>query len=101
MAALIHRHIATLEARIRDSRDLSDEQRTALLAHLAELKAEAASVPRGEEHPLPVESSVEEKGPLTALVNELSAEIDSLEASHPRLTELTNRIALALANMGI
>lgn len=99
--AMILNRIEQIEARVRNSGSLSDSQKDSLLTQLTELKAEAAAVPRGGDEPLPVESSVEDEGPLTPILNELAAAVDGLEASHPRLTQLTNQISLALANMGI
>lgn len=98
---MIQHRIEQIEARVRGSKKLSDAQKDSLLEQLAELKSEAAAVPRGEEKPLPVASSVDDEGPLTPILNELSASVDGLEASHPRLTQLVNQVSLALANMGI
>lgn len=98
---MIHRRIEQIETRVRNSENLSDTQKDSLLGQLAELKSEAASVPQGEEKPLPATSSVDDQGPLTPILNELAASVDGLEASHPRLTQLTNQISLTLANMGI
>jgi len=98
---MIHRRIEQIEARVKNSNNLSETQKDSLLGQLAELKSEAATVSQGEETPLPVPSSVDDEGPLTPILNELAASVDGLEASHPRLTQLTNQISLTLANMGI
>jgi len=98
---MIRRQIEHIEQRLRESQDIPAARRDELLAQLAELKAEAESVPRAAEHPLPAESSIDPQGQLTPILNELSASVDGLETSHPRLVQLTNQICLTLANMGI
>ncbi len=98
---MIRERIEKLEHAIRESATLSDEAKTEVLARLAEIKTEAVSVPAPEDRALPVPSSISAQGPITPIINELSASIEGLESSHPRLTQLTNQLAMTLANMGI
>jgi hypothetical protein len=97
---MIHRHIEDLASRVRRSRKLSPQQKETLLAQLAYLRTEAANLPRRKEDDSSI-TSVDDDGPLSPLVRELADSIERLESSHPRLTELTNQVALTLANMGI
>jgi hypothetical protein len=98
---MIRERIEKLEHAIRESATLSDQAKAEVLGRLAEMKAEAAHVPAVEGTLLPVPSPANDQGPIVPILNELSASIDGLEASHPRLTQLTNQLAMTLANMGI
>lgn len=98
---MIRERIEKLEHALRESATLSDEAKADLLARLAEIKAEAVNVPAPEDRALPVVSSIPDQGPITPIINELSASIEGMETSHPRLTQLTNQLAMTLANMGI
>lgn len=98
---MIRERLEKLEHAIRESDTLSDQAKSEVLARLAEIKAEAVNVPAPDDRALPVPSSTSEQGPITPIINELSASIEGLETSHPRLTQLTNQLAMTLANMGI
>ncbi|MEQ1858976.1 MAG: DUF4404 family protein [Chthoniobacteraceae bacterium] len=98
---MIIRRIEQIEARIKAASNLTEETRAGLLRDLSALKAEAESVPKTAGADVPAEPVPLEDGPIGPLVDELSGSIDSLETSHPRMTEMANRIAMVLANMGI
>ena len=96
---MIDRHIDNLESRIRNAEGLSDERRTELLGLLASMRAEAASLPKDstgvEAADLPHDK------PTEAVVTEIQDSLAEFEASHPKLTQLTNQVAMVLSNMGI
>ena len=97
---MVEDRIRTIEARV-SSANLPDAAKTELLELLALLRSELQSVKkehleRAEESSRPAdgESLHEAVGGLTDTMTEL-------EAVHPRLAALANRLAVALANMGI
>ena len=110
---MIQDRIEKIEATLKNAQNLSVETRQELLHLLAELKAEVASLTathredadsiarfadasvheavRSERKPEQAESAL--KG--------LSASVEGFEASHPRLVEIVDRLAITLSNMGI
>lgn len=91
------KRIEQIESRVSQSTSLSAEDKAALLQDLATLKAEAAAFPQPEGN----EPALAPEEPLAPAVRELTSSVQGLEASHPRATELVNRIAVVLSNMGI
>jgi hypothetical protein len=93
------KRIEQIESRVLQSPSLSAEDKAALLKDLEALKAEAAAVPE-EKLPTAREISAKEAS-AQSMMEEFTASVEGLEASHPRLTELANRISVVLSNMGI
>jgi hypothetical protein len=96
------KRIEEIESRVLQSTSLSLEDKAALLKDLQALKTEAASLEptsaeatRKEFAKPATESSTE------SMIEELTSSVQGLEASHPRLTELVNRVSVVLSNMGI
>ena len=104
---MIHDRIAKLEATLAATPDLPAATREELLALLADLKAEVATLS---------ETNLEEAGSATrpadagtvadrdsapAVLDELRASVEGFEASHPKLVQVVDRIAVTLSNMGI
>jgi hypothetical protein len=101
MEGMVEDRIRNIESRIQSSANLPEPAKGELLELLAALRAELAGVNRehleraqGVAVPPHGESLDESLGALTGTVTEL-------EATHPRLAALANRLAVALANMGI
>jgi hypothetical protein len=93
--------IKQIESRVLAASNLSEQEKADLLADLAALRVEAEPLAAGTSAAAqPVEIAPYE-GPLEPVVNELTASVEGLEASHPRLTQLVNRVAVVLSNMGI
>ena len=100
--------IEQIESRVISSETLPEETKVELLKELATLKAEIraliekepASAPVTTE-PAPAEMEGVEGGPIQPVMRELSDSVQELEAAHPHLTQVANRIAVILSNMGI
>lgn len=90
--------ISEIETLVRDSDRLSPEAKAELLKDLAELKDAAGQFPERNAAP---ETNEREGESVNPAWRELSASVEGLEASHPQLTSLANRIAVVLSNMGI
>ena len=96
---MIDRHIDHLESRIRNAEEISEDRRTELLALLQSLRNEAASLPSGVLEKL--EAAIPEDRPAEAVMTEIQDSFAEFEASHPKLTQITNQVAMILSNMGI
>jgi hypothetical protein len=96
---MIDRHIDHLESRIRNAEGLSDERRGELLGLIESLRREAASLPPEVREKLEV--AAPDDRPVDDVVTEIQGSLTGFEASHPKLTQLTNQIAVVLSNMGI
>jgi hypothetical protein len=96
---MIDRHIDHLESRIRNAEGISDERRAELLGLLESMRTEAASLPPAAQEKL--EASVPDDRSADAVMTEIQDSLSEFEASHPKLTQLTNQVAMVLSNMGI
>ncbi len=110
---MIQDRIAKIEAKLHSTEHLSPETRAELLGLLADLKAEVA--PLAETHGEQVRSitqltdaAVEEatredkqSDTATEAFEGLTSSVRDFEASHPRLVQIVDRLALTLSNMGI
>lgn len=110
---MIHDRIEKIEATLNTAANLSPDTRAELLRLLAELKSEVA--PLTSTHDEDAESIAHFAGASVheatraarkpdqadAALKGLTASVEGFEASHPRLVEVVNRIALTLSNMGI
>lgn len=110
---MIQDRIAKIEATLSNSPNIPAETREELLTLLAELKAEVG--PLAATHGAEAESITDMTGAAveSATSNEhqpeqkaealegLASSVRDFEASHPRLVEIVDRLALTLSNMGI
>ena len=89
---MIEERIQSIEAKVQAIESIPEETKAELLTMLSELKAEVASIakPRSEE-PERVEETM----------SELTSSVRALEAEHPHVVQLVNRLATILSNMGI
>jgi len=77
---MVEDRIRNIESRVQASDKIPDDSKHELLGLLAELRSELDGRPH---------------------LGESLGALTSLEAEHPRLAALANRIAVTLANMGI
>jgi hypothetical protein len=110
---MIQKTIENIEGKIRESSSVNDESRAELLRLLAMLKTEIGEL--SKTHPEQAESITsfaqasaheatrKEKNPdlLKLSLDGLSASVKGVEASHPDLLQVVNKVSQALANMGI
>jgi hypothetical protein len=110
---MIQDRIAKIEATLSNAQNIPAETRDELLKLLAELKAEVA--PLEETHrqqasdiaqftDAAVQDAMrsEREPEVTAeALKSLASSVGDFEASHPRLVQIVDRIALTLSNMGI
>jgi hypothetical protein len=101
---MVEDRIRNIEARIQSSTNLPDPAKAELLELLAALRAELQSVEkdhlqRAEDAANATEAPHGES--LDDALGALTGTMTALEATHPRLAALANRLAVALANMGI
>jgi len=82
-----------LETKVENTGNLPEETRVELLKQAAALKVQQAQ----DELAAEVSGTDEPREGVDRLV----ASIEGLEASHPEITSLVNRIAMTLGNMGI
>ena len=110
---MIEDRIENIEARLKESAHIPEAKRAELLQLLAALKSEVSSLPSSHHEDARnvakfMEASTHEvtrseKKPeeAEAALNGLTASVQAFEASHPKLAETVNQIAVALSNMGL
>ena len=110
---MIEDRIQQIEARLKESARIPGPAREELLSLLAALKAEVGTLDRKHEEDARSiagfvdasahEATRTEKQPklAEAALNGLTASVESFEASHPKLAEVVNQIAVRLSNMGL
>ena len=110
---MIEDRIQKIEARLQESANIPEPARAELLKLLAALKDEVGTLTKNyEEDARSIAGFVDasaheatraEKKPkqVEASLNGLTASVEAFEASHPKLAELVNQIAVRLSNMGI
>jgi hypothetical protein len=108
---MIQDRITQIEARLASAADVPSATRDELQTLLAQLKAEVAtltgthdaqaqSIARSTDAAIALAAQPAE-GSTPAVLDELRASVEGFEASHPRLVQVVDRIALTLSNMGI
>ena len=108
---MIQDRIAKIEATLSNS-NIPAETRQELLGLLAELKAEvtplaatheaeAQNITQLTDDALRGASEGEKSDETTLALEGLTATVRDFEASHPRLVQIVDRLALTLSNMGI
>jgi hypothetical protein len=101
---MVEDRIRNIEARVQQSGNLPESAKAELLEIIGELREELQGVKK--EHLEKAEGSAgagetPHGETLDDALGGLSGTVTELEATHPRLAELVNRLAVALANMGI
>ncbi len=104
---MVEDRIRNIETRVQGSANLPEATKAELLELLATLRRELQGVEK--EHLDRAEGSAGMAGAgevahgesLDDALGGLTGTVTELEATHPRLSELANRLAVALANMGI
>jgi len=110
---MIEDRIQKIEARLRESPNIPEASRAELLTLLAALKEEASTLTKSHEEDARSiarfvdasahEATRAEKKPkqMEASLTGLTASVEALEASHPKLAEVVNQLAVVLSNMGL
>jgi hypothetical protein len=101
---MVEDRLRNIEARVQASANLPDAAKAEMLELLAAIRAELHGVKK--EHLERAEGSAAAPAPehgetLDHALGALTGTMAELEATHPRLADLANRLAVALANMGI
>jgi hypothetical protein len=111
--AMIHDRLEKIAADIRGAQNIPDEKKAELLNLLSGLKTEieALSKTHGEDARSITgfagvsasEATRAGKKPrlVSASLDGLTSSVEGFEVSHPRLTQLVNRLAVILSDMGI
>jgi len=90
-----------LRSAVGEAGELSENTKDELLRHVAAMEASTgATVPRGGAAGESGDALPESTGQAHSFEG-LTTSIQGLEAAHPEITDLVNRIATALGNMGI
>ena len=87
---MIAKLLDDLQNAITGSDTLTDKDRAEFLKHVEAMKTSASAEP-------PAPASDDGLHPIDDLVKS----VEGLEASHPDITSLVNRIAMTLSNMGL
>ena len=110
---MIDERIQRIEARLKESANIPEANRAELLKLLAALKEEVGTLARSHEEDARSiaqfmdasahEATRTEKKPklVEAAVNGLTASVEAIEVSHPKLAQVVNQIANLLSNMGL
>jgi len=110
---MIQDRIDKIEATLRNSPNLGAETREDLLNLLEELKAEVASFAKSHKEDAQsiahftdvsvheVTRADQKPALIEVALKGLSTSVQGFEASHPRLVQVVDRLALTLSNMGI
>ena len=110
---MIERTISEIEAKIGGAESVSPERRRELIQLLATLKTEVASLSKTNEEQADSIAGFTQLSAHEALRTEQNAQlreislqglrssVEDLEQSHPRLTQIVNRISKMLSDWGI
>jgi hypothetical protein len=110
---MIEDRIQKIEARLKESPNIPEPARAELLKLLAALKDEVATLAQSHAEDARSiarfvdasahEATRTEKKPklIEASLNGLTASVEAIEASHPKLAQVVNQIAVVLSNMGL
>ena len=109
---MIEDTIARIEARLKNGKSLSDQQRHELLTLLETLKSELSNLAKTQpDHARSVagyldlsthEATRQDRKPplLRHAIEGLSSSVSELEVQHPRLTQLVNSLTVLLSKYG-
>ena len=94
---MIQDHLNELRTKLEQSENLTEELKAKLLDHVTAIENETSVL--GDTSEVTGDSSA----PLTGSnhASDLLSTVEELEASHPELVGVINRIAVTLSNMGI
>jgi len=92
---MIDKLLEQLRKQLEQSENLPDSTREELLKHVSAIESRTATT--GDVAAPSGEATAEEPQGL----EKLRTSVEELEVSHPELTALVNRVAVALGNMGI
>ncbi len=95
---MVEDHLSIIESRVQSSSNLPEAAKVELLEVIGELRAELRGV--NKEH-LAGEAAASHGESIDEVVGGLTGTLATLEATHPRLVQLANRLAVALSNVGI
>jgi hypothetical protein len=108
---MVEDRIRNIETRVEASANLPEAAKSELLGLLAALRAELHGVKKEHLERAEGSAAASASNPpladtphgesLDDALGALTGAVTELEAMHPRLAELANRLAVALANMGI
>jgi hypothetical protein len=110
---MIQDQIDQIEKRLQDAAGLPPETRTELLKLLAELKVQIRELSKSNAQDAEsvtgfaaasaheATRSPRQPAELDSAIQGLTGSVVGLEASHPKLAEVVNQIAMILSNMGI
>jgi len=110
---MIEDRIQNIEARLKSAQTVPDETKAELLELISALKSEIRNLPETHEEQAAsiagfAEASAHEvtrsqRKPqlVEAALTGLKSSVEEFEATHPTLTQVVNRIAFILSNMGI
>lgn len=110
---MIEDHIQRIETQLKESANIPEASRAELLKLLAALKDEVGTLARSHEEDARSiakfvdasahEATRAEKKPklFEAALDGLTASVEAIETSHPKLAEVVNQIAVRLSNMGL
>jgi hypothetical protein len=110
---MIEDRIEKIEARLQESANIPEANKAELLKLLAALKEEVGTLASSHEEDARSvarfmdasahEATRAEKKPklIEAAQTGLTASVEAFEASHPKLAEVVNQIAIRLSNMGL
>jgi hypothetical protein len=98
---MVEDRIRMIEARVQASENLPEPAKAELLELIGALRTELEGLQK--EHLERVEAAARGGGGESVgdAMGALAGSMTALEATHPRLADLANRLAVALSNMGI
>jgi hypothetical protein len=92
---MIEAQIEQLRTLVSQAGGLPESTRSEILQRLDAVKAESAGVATAPQDDIPAVTQT------ARALGRLAGAVEGLEASHPQITAMVNRIATALANIGI
>lgn len=92
---MIEEHFEQLRTLVSQAGGLSDTTRNEILQRLAAVETESAGTATAPEDDIPAVTQT------ARALGRLAGAVEGLEVSHPQITSMVNRIATALANIGI
>ena len=110
---MIEEHIQNIEAKVQTTRNITEETRAELLSLLEGLKAEVHTLAKTRDEDARSiarfadasahEATRDQRKPelVDAAVSGMNLSVQGLEAEHPKVVQIVNRLATILSNMGI
>ena len=99
---MVEDRIRNIENRVQSSSVLPEAAKAELMELIEALRAELAGVKKEHlEQAEDASGGADHGESLNEALGEITGTMTALETTHPRLAELANQLAVALANMGI